>query len=118
YERRRHANHTTDVDVHFRHQFRQVGRRDFEVLIEHDARVVHQHVELRELRFHTCSQCGNLRNIPYITLDGVELRVLRLHLIQYRLAATGHDDLVPKFEELEGESKADARRAPGDEDGA
>jgi len=44
--------------------------------------------------------------------------VLRLHLIEYRLAPTSHDNLVAEFEELERESKAEAGGAAGDEDGA
>jgi hypothetical protein len=34
------------------------------------------------------------------------------------LSPTDHDDLVAKIEELKGESKADAGRASGDENGA
>ena len=53
-----------------------------------------------------------------VALDRVELRVFRLYLVEHCLAPPGHDDLVSEFGELERESKSDAGRAPGDEDGA
>jgi hypothetical protein len=48
----------------------------------------------------------------------VELRVVRFHLVEHRLAPASDDDLVAEFEELEGESKSDAGGASGDEDSA
>ena len=42
-----------------------------------------------------------------IALDRIQLRELRLHLVEHGLTAACHDDLVAEFEELEGESKAD-----------
>ena len=66
---------------------------------------------------HPRREGGDLGGIRDVALDGVELRVLHLHLVQHRLASTSHDDFVAEFDELERESKADASRAPGDEDG-
>ena len=68
--------------------------------------------------FHARRERGDLRRVRDVALDRVELRVLRLHLIEHSLAPTSHDDLIAEFEELERESKADAGGAPGDEDGA
>ena len=73
---------------------------------------------LGKLRLHARREGGDLRGIRDVALDGVELRILCLHLIEHRLTPTRHNDLVAEFEELEGESKADAGRASGDEDGA
>jgi hypothetical protein len=42
----------------------------------------------------------------------VELRILRFHLIEHRLAAASHDDLVAEREKLEGKGEADAGGAP------
>jgi hypothetical protein len=53
-----------------------------------------------------------------IALDCVELRVLRLHLVEHRSAPTRHDDFVAEFDKFEGERKTDAGGAAGDQDGA
>ena len=86
--------------------------------MEHDARVVHQHVQFWEIRLHAYREGGNLREIGGVALDGVKLRVFRLYLVEHCPAPPGHDDLVSEFGELERESKSDAGRAPGNEDGA
>jgi hypothetical protein len=38
----------------------------------------------------------------------VQLGILRLDLIKHSLAPTSDDDFITEFEELEGESQADA----------
>ena len=72
--------------------------------MEHDARIVHQHVELGEIRFHARCEGGDLRRVRDIALDRVELRVLRLHLIKHSLTPTSDYDFIAQFEELQGES--------------
>ena len=47
-----------------------------EVPIVADARVVHQHVELREICLHPRSKGGDLRRIRNVALDRMELRML------------------------------------------
>ena len=59
-----------------------------------------------------------MHGIRDVALDCVELRVVRFHLVEHRLAPASDDDLVAEFEELEGESKSDAGGASGDEDSA
>jgi hypothetical protein len=59
-----------------------------------------------------------LRGIRNVTLDGVELWVFSLHLVEHLLSATRHDDFVAEFDELERESKTNAGRTAGDENGA
>ena len=57
--------------------------------MEHNARIVHQHVELREIRLDARRQGGNLRRVRDIALNRVEFRVLGFHLIEYRLTPMG-----------------------------
>jgi hypothetical protein len=73
---------------------------------------------LGKIRLHSRRKGGDLRGIPNVILDGVELWVFSLHLVEHFLSATRHDDLVAEFDELERESKADTGRAASDEDGA
>src|SRR5712691_5695074 len=73
---------------------------------------------LGKLRLHARCEGGDLSGIRDVALDGVNLRVLRFHLIEHRLAPTSHDYLVAEFEELECKSKADAGGAPGYENSA
>src|SRR6185437_3413299 len=86
--------------------------------MEHDSRVVHQHIELGKTCFHPLRERRDLRWICDVALDGVKFRILRLYLIQRRLAATSHDDFVAEFEKFERESEADTRGAAGDKNGA
>src|SRR5690348_3042797 len=86
--------------------------------MEHDARVVHHHIELGKACFHQLRERRDLRWICDIALDGVEFRILRLDLIQHGLPSTSHDDLVAEFEEFERESEADTCGAAGDQNGA
>ena len=83
-----------------------------------ERRIIHQHIELWKVRFHARREGCDLHRVRDIALDGVELRVLRLHLIEHRLAPTSDDDFIAEFEELEGESKADTGGASGDKDRA
>ena len=59
-----------------------------------------------------------MRGIRDVALDGVELRIFCLHLVQHSPAATCHDDFIAEFGKFKRESKADAGGASGDEDGA
>src|SRR6185437_11148840 len=99
-----HANHTAQVDVHFSHQFSEVGCRCSQVPVEHDACVVHQHVEFWKICLHARREGGDFCGIRDIALDGVKFRILRLHLVEHRLAPASHDHLVSEFDELERES--------------
>src|SRR5206468_7361983 len=92
--------------------------RGLEVLVDHDARVVHQHVQFGKIRLHARSQGSDLHGIRDVALDCVELRAVRFHLVEHSLAPASDDDLVAEFEELEGESTADAGGTAGDEDSA
>src|SRR5437763_8266513 len=69
---------------------------------------------LGKLAVTRAARGGDLRRICDVALDRLELRVLRLHLIEDGLAPASNDDFVAQFEELEGESKADADGASGD----
>src|SRR5438105_1044497 len=60
-ERGGRADYTPHVDVHLSHQSVEVGRRNLEVLVEHDACVVHENVELWEFSFHARRERGYLR---------------------------------------------------------
>src|SRR6185437_13449219 len=92
--------------------------RNLEVFVEHDARVVHQHVELREFSFYMRREVGYLRWLRDVALNRVELRVLCFHLIERRLTPASHDDCIVEFEKFEREGKTDAGRASSDENGA
>src|SRR6185437_10403541 len=113
-----HADDAADVNIHLLHQRGKVHRRGLEILMEHDAGVVHQDVKLRISSFNASCKGCDLRRICNIALDGVELWIFCLQLIERRLPSTGHDDLVSEFEKLEREGKADAGRASSDENGA
>ena len=117
-EGRSHADDAAQIDVHLSRQSLKVGCRDLEVFVKHDARVVHQDIELGKIRLHSRCEGGDLRGICDVTLDGVELWVFRFHLVEHFLAATRHDDFVAEFDELERESKTDTGGTAGNDDGA
>ena len=64
------------IDIHLGHQSVEVGRWHLNVSVEHDACVVHEHIELGEFDFHTRRERSDLRGICDIALDSVELRCL------------------------------------------
>ena len=71
-----------------------------------------------EFHFHARRKGGDLRGIGGVALNNVEPRVLRLHLIERRLAPPSYDDFVAEFQKLEGKGKADPGGASGYKDGA
>src|SRR5581483_4577018 len=100
-------NYSAHIDVHLHHQSSEISRRRFKVFVKHDARIVHQHVELGEIRFHTRCEGGYLRRVRDIALDRMQFRVPRLHLIKHSLTPTSDDDFIAQFEELQSESQPD-----------
>src|SRR5580765_8447203 len=110
YECRTHPHYAGNIDVDLSNQSIEVGCRHLKVLVEHDACVVHQNVDLWiVVPYAPCKSC-DLRGICHVALHGVEVRMFRFHLVQHFLTAPSHDDLIAEFGEFEREGKADAGR--------
>ena len=85
--------------------------------MEHDACIVHEHIELGKSDFHTRRERSDLRRICDIAPDSAELRCLFFtsSSTDSRRPVTLPRDQVRR---IRARSKADAGGAFGDQDGA
>jgi len=86
-----------------------------EVAVDHDAGVVHEDVQLRELVLDRPRQVGDRLRIGHVAADRLQLRVRLRERVELVLVTAGHDDLVVELDELVRERQADPGAAARDE---